>query len=234
MMKGMKKFTKVTALSLVVFMFVLVLGIQSADATATLRLSDGTTIIDVADGSAKDSNPTTGAVTYNDTYGDFSFASVLVSTGVTYPLTGTIDYPVVHMDSVAVTGAGTLDVYFSEIGFGPTGLRPFQSDIGGVAGSSVIGTTYVDGGNALFGTSTTLTTLGAYGPGSFSGTSTDFFNPTDPYSMTTHASITHTSAGQVTSLNLQVAVLPEPISSTLFLVGAGTLGFRRWRKKRAS
>ncbi|UCH45447.1 MAG: hypothetical protein JSV11_01720, partial [Nitrospiraceae bacterium] len=50
MMKGMKKFTKVTALSLVVFMFVLVLGIQSADATAMLKLYDGTYTILVEDG----------------------------------------------------------------------------------------------------------------------------------------------------------------------------------------
>ena len=206
-------------------------GVPAAYATATLRLSDGTTTIDVGDGTLKDINPATGAVTYNDTWGDFSFTNVLVSTGVTYPVTGTIDFPVVHVDTVQVSGAGTLDVYFSEVGFGPTGLAPFQSDIGGIAGSSVTGRTYVDGGNALFGTSTLLATLGPYTAGSFSGTSTNYFNPTDPYSLTTRATITHTSAGQVTSLNLQAAVVPEPISSTLFIVGAATLGFRRFRKK---
>ena len=31
-----------------------------------------------------------------------------------------------------------------------------------------------------------------------------------------------------------MAVVPEPISSTLFIVGGATLGFRQWRKRRAS
>lgn len=34
-----------------------------------------------------------------------------------------------------------------------------------------------------------------------------------------------------TFANAQVSVVPEPISSTLFLVGAATLGFRRFRRK---
>ena len=198
-------------------------------ALATLKLDDGSTIITIADGSAKDTNPLTGAITYNDTYGDFSFTSVLVSTGVTYPVVGTIDYPIVHLDTVTVSGAGTLDIYFSEVGFGPTGSAPFQSDFGGIAGNTVSGSTYVDGGNALFGTSTLLGTFGPYS-GSFSGTDTDYLNPTEPYSLTTIATITHT-ADQVTSLNLQVAVVPEPISSTLFIVGGVALGFRQYRKK---
>ena len=30
---------------------------------------------------------------------------------------------------------------------------------------------------------------------------------------------------------LQVSVAPEPISSTLFVIGAATMGFRRFRKQ---
>jgi len=225
---------KLVGIAILFLSLFMLLNTQSAHALATLRLSDGNTIIDVGDNTAKDSNPTIGAVTYNDIYGDFSFASVLVSTGVTYPLTGTIDYPVVHMDTLQVSGAGTLDVYFSEVGFGPTDLRPFVSDIGGIAGYSVTGTTYVDGGNTLFGTSTTLSTLGPYNAGSFHDTSTDFFNPNEPYSMTTRTTITHNNAAQVTSLNLQISVLPEPVSSTLFVIGGALLGFRRFRKMKKS
>ena len=183
---------------------------------ATLRLISGNTIILIEDRSAKDTNPVAGAVTYNDSYGDLSFASVLVSTGVTYPVIGEIDYPLLHLDTAEVSGAGTLDICFSEVGFGPAGLKPFQSGIGGIAGDSVDGLTYVDGTNALFGTSTVLSTFGSY-TGSFSGTDTTFFDPTEPYSLTTKATITHTSAAQVTSLNLQAAVVPEPLSSTLLL-----------------
>ena len=175
MKKGMTRYLAILLmLALCIF-----ISVESAHATATLRLYDGTTDIYVADGSAKDLNPATGAVTYNDTYGDFSFASVLVSTGVTYPITGLIDYPVVHLSSLQVSGAGTLDVYFSEMGFGPTDLRPFQSDIGGIAGNSVTGRTYVDGNNALFGTTTMLATFGPYSAGSFSSSSTSSFNPTN-------------------------------------------------------
>ena len=39
------------------------------------------------------------------------------------------------------------------------------------------------------------------------------------------------STGELYWDNVNVAVAPEPISSTLFLVGGATLGFRRFRKK---
>jgi len=35
-------------------------------------------------------------------------------------------------------------------------------------------------------------------------------------------------------LDHSTAVVPEPVSTTLFLVGSATLGFRQWRKKRAA
>ncbi|UCD35806.1 MAG: PEP-CTERM sorting domain-containing protein, partial [Nitrospiraceae bacterium] len=38
--------------------------------------------------------------------------------------------------------------------------------------------------------------------------------------------------GMIDNIHVTTTVVPEPISSTLFLVGAATLGYRRFRKKR--
>lgn len=64
----------------------------------------------------------------------------------------------------------------------------------------------------------------------YSGTTNAYGLTNSNYSITQEAIITHTAGGQNSSFNYVVNVVPEPISSTLFLVGAATLGFRRFRK----
>jgi hypothetical protein len=239
MMKGMKKFTKVTALSFIVFMFVLVLGIQSADATAALKFTDNLsntiTIYDTIDGAGGDSNTASGVVTWVGTLGVFD---INVTTGSTYPTLGSTTSPQLDLNNLTINtlGSGTLTVEFSEIGFGPISALLAITTVGGTSDGTTSFNSYY--GTTLFDTSNTLGTLGPYVAGSpdapFGGITNSSFSPSGTYSLTSKATITHSGAGENTSFNLNVNVVPEPISSTLFLVGAGTLGFRRWRKKRTT
>ena len=233
-MKGMKKFTKVTALSLVVFMFVLVLGIQSADATATIFLDDnaGNTVTIVDEGTG-DTLAGWGQVGYN---GPLGIWTVNVTNGFTYPLLGTQTDAQMHLNSVDVSSStgGTLDIWFSEINYGPLTLPGVETQASVTTAGTTSFTSYLDNTNTIFGTGNTIGSLGPYSNGSFAGSTTTAITASNPYSLTTYASITHGSGTNITSFDMELNVVPEPISSTLFLVGAGTLGFRRWRKKRAS
>ena len=238
-MKGMKKFTKVTALSLVVFMFVLVLGIQSAEALATLRLSDGTTTFDVADGSGLDSNSAAGAVTYVGAVGSVWWLNV--TTGITYPALGGSGSPQMDLSDVSMTNSGpsTLTISFSQDNFSlASSSAEFVSTVGGATDGTANFDTYFDNGNNLFAQTIAVGTLGPYVAGTpdspFSGATNASGSTDSQYSITQVATITHNASGENSSFNYVVNVVPEPISSTLFIIGGATLGFRRWRKKKIS
>ena len=242
MMKGMKKFTKVTALSLVVFMFVLVLGIQSAHAqsgTPSILLWDGngdinTTSILIADGGTNDTSGLTNVVTYSGTYGVFS---VVVSSGVQ---SGSDLLPVLGLNTFEVTtstSGGTLYAWFSNTGFGPA-PTPAGFDMSGslssITGSGTVDFySYTDNSNTLFGEGNLLGSLGTYSMVDSGSTSGSAGSLSNPYSLTTKTVVT-LAASSTMQTTANVAIVPEPISSTLFIVGGATLGFRRWRKKRTT
>lgn len=46
--------------------------------------------------------------------------------------------------------------------------------------------------------------------------------------------VTLPSGAVISSTTFSPSVVPEPVSSTLFLVGAGSLGFRQWRNRKAA
>ena len=226
MKKGNK--LKLVGIAMLFFGVIMLFNIQTANATATLRLQDVNGYLDIVDGGIYDSNTTAGVVTYSG--GFDSIWTVNVTTGITYPVLGSLSYPELDLNSVNVSSSagGTLDIYFSETGFGTTG----NTQIGGVTGGTVTGYTYLDNGNNLFGTTTLLGTLGP-NTNSFSGTTTTSLDPSDPYSLTNKATITH-SGSDVTSFNLTTVVVPEPVSYTLFVVGGALLGFMRFRKTKKS
>jgi hypothetical protein len=126
------------------------------------------------------------------------------------------------------TAGGTLIIKWSDDGFGPTVGNAFAS-IGGTSGGTVKYDTYADAGNAIFGTTTPLTTQ-SFGAGSFSGDAggPDLAAQGSPYSLTQVITITHTGKA-TTSLN---AVLTVPDGGmTLMLLGSGLTALSLLRRK---
>mgnify|MGYP001259478315 CR=1 FL=1 len=201
---------------------------RQADATPTLSISDGSTTVTVVDNGVGDFNAVTGGVTFIGTIGNFLLN---VSTGVTYPALGSPANPEMDLNSVDVTsasGGGTLTLKFSVVGFSsPLG---FTAEIGGTigAGGSLSYNTFLSSTNTLFAQTTPLTSLGSFGPGAFSDTTSGIAGGVGPFSLTQVVTLTLPNAGTGTSFDARLAV-PEPAS--LLLLGAGLAGLGIWRRR---
>ena len=219
--------------SSVLLLMILFFSVQ-AHATATIRLWDGigdmnTTSLLIADGSGLDTSSASGVVTYSGTYGVFN---ILVSTGIQI---GTNSYPVLGLNTFEVnSGEGTLYAWFSNTGFGPTS-SPAGYDMSGslssIQGSATVNfDSYIDNTNALFGEGILLANLGPYTSTDSGTASGSIASLSNPYSLTTKTTV-NMDAGSMMQTTANVAIVPEPVSSTLFIIGGATLGFRRLRKK---
>lgn len=213
----------------------LVLAMAHVASAGSLRLSDngGVTWVTITDNTPGDISPSLGAITFNGAVGNFN---INVTTGISKPILGGTNDPVMDLNSVNVSGSGpgTLTIQFTDVDFG-SALHPgFITLVGGTTSGTVAVASYYDLGNATFATTSLLSDLGTFGPGAYSGTgSTDVGPLPGPYSLTLMATITHTAAGQVTSFDLLLHPNPEP--STLALMGAaGVLGFVAVRRRRRS
>ena len=200
---------------------VLALGMQPAQAVPlSIRLTDGTNTVTCADGDTCDGSPADGVVSYVGTVGSWT---VGVTTGLTYPVSGTIDHAKLHLTNVSVSGGtGDLHVLASGAGYlGPIsgGLSPMGVAVGGVTAGTVSANYYLDTSNTLFGTGTLIDSLGPLGPGAISASGGSVVASATPFSLTIDAAIHHDSASETTSIDAQI---PEP--SLLALMGAGLLG----------
>jgi hypothetical protein len=202
----MNSFLKRIALPAVI-LFALV---GSSYAIPTISLSDGITTVIVADGSALDSSPLPGMATWSGNLGVW-FLNVTTGTSGGTTANPTMDIKSVNASSIA---GGTMVVYFSDIGFGPS-LGVVGVATGGTSAGTFQFATYSDVGNGLF-TMTTPLTSQSFGVGAFSSdVSANFASPA-PYSLTEVATITH-AAGGVTSFNSSFHV-PDG-GSTFMLLG---------------
>ena len=180
---------------------------SGAQATAVLTLFDGT-IADtkiITDGSALDSNPADGVITFIGTVGHNW--TINVSTGLSDSPSG------IDLNSIDRSlGAGFLTLTYTDVGFTLGSSATMM--IGGTAGGTVDNT-------AIVGL-TPIHTFTDLGPGAFSDT---FTSAISPYlnALTEIVTIEHFAAG-VTSFDASLNTSAVPLPPSALLLGSGLLG----------
>ena len=206
--------------------------LSQANAIPMLRLttSDGGNVT-VADGGAGDlSGAGDGVVIFSGALGSWVWN---IASGFSKPALGSALNPELDLNSVNLSSAGaggTVNIWLTDTDFSPrASLTSLMASIGGTTSGEVTYRTFMDAGNAAFGTTTELTSMNSLG-GAFSSTASGLLSSAGPYSLTMLVSITHAASGlpQISSFDAAVKV-PEP--GSLVLLGTGLLlaGFV-WRR----
>jgi hypothetical protein len=234
--RSIKTFRAFLVVSAVLLLLVGVHSTSYADAAYfELRLSDGVNTVTVLDGSAADSSGGAGifdgVISYIGPVG-LNWA-LNVTTGITYPTLGSTSVPSIDLNSVNLSslGAGTLTLHASALNFTAVPLSA-RVDVGGTTDGTVTLKEFYNNSNVYLG-GTQFASLGPFSGGvgsAFSGSGNGFVpGPTAPYSLTTEAEISHTGAGQLTSFNVSLTTVPEPLS--FIFLGCSLLGIVAFRKK---
>ena len=203
---------------------------QMANATPTLIVWAGGSPLTITDGGVGDVNPATGQITWIGSIGDWTFN---VDTGTTYPIIGTLAFPQLDLNVNATSdgAGGTIWIYFSADGFGPSSGTS-QLSVGGTTAGTVSAGGWGGTSNSLFDmtASNLLANLGPLGGPAFSG---DVLggNVTNggPYSLTEVIEITHSGAGMTT---VDAALSVPDGGTTAMLVGFGLLGLSAISRRR--
>ncbi len=206
-------------------------AIKIFDGTSTLIIEDQDFIPDP--GRPADGHADPGVVVFMGSLGIWTFQ---LTSGISKPTVGSETEPIMELHDVSLSSkgsGGTLEIWFSETGFGPTGLVA-ESAIGGVADGKVTYETF-KGGPTLFDDSVLLSSLsstaGAFGGLGFAGIG----DPTGPYSLTQKVTITHKggSAAKLTSFDARLEVSPGVSvpdgGMTLSLLGLALMGLAGFR-----
>jgi len=209
----MKK--RVNVLATGALLGVLALVCTPAYATIEIKITDGTTSVDVLDGSALDSCPAANCVTFNGAIGDWNVnVDTGTSMGASAPNIMDLNFNGHHTASATST---TLTITLSDNGFIPASPG-FTDLVNGnqTAGGTTTATLFGGNSNTKFDTTqkigsvltfTTATISAADGGSAATSVS--------PYSLTQVLTLTYgTAAGQTTG-DWAVQGVPEPASVTL-------------------
>jgi hypothetical protein len=211
-------------------------SVATAEGALVLRLSSGGDVVEIEDGSAGDSNPIVGAVTFIGDVGNFT---ANVSTGFSKPLLpSSPNYAEMDLNSVNVSSqaGGTLVIELTDTDFEPTDPGSFIGNVGGTTQGNASFDAYKNDSNVEFDTANAEAELhlGPFvgAPGNttaFSQSTSDTHGALGAYSMTLVATIVHAGAAN-TSFDFEVVNVPEPATLALFaigLLGAGAAARRR-------
>lgn len=195
----------------------IVMAAPSAEAALMMRIDDLSTAgIDVE---ISDTNGD-GLLAYAGSVGTWTSFSGGVGTQVM----GTPDFDAMDLFSLDISGsAGTLVVSLTDTDFMRTSSQ-FTAGVGGTTMGSVSVATYLSTSNTAFDTSMLLSSLGDFTAGElppgggFADGDSQQIDVDSPYAITMVATITHSGAGQVSSLDYNIKI-PEP--GPLALLGIG-------------
>lgn len=212
-------------------------------AAFSMKLSDGSTTVNVNDGAGNDLDPAAGGVTWIGAIGLFDFN---IGAGTSMPLTGAATAPEMHLTGSVRSRStgGEMTMWLTQTGFTdtPMGLdaAAFLSSIGGVANGIVSMETWVGLTNGAFQQSVLLSDFDG-------GTFEDAFSAADSsaptalgslYSLTMIVKVKHGSpegtATRVTSsFDAQLEALPEPSMVAMWagMGGCAALGAVIRRRK---
>jgi hypothetical protein len=129
----MKKFVFLLSTLLLVFLVA-----SSAQAIATLQLSDGSNTVTIVDQGPGDGSNILGVVSFNGGLPSSSW-TVNITTGITKPVIGDVANPSLDLNSVNVSGggAGTLTILFSDNNFAAPTIGMWNTAIGGTTNGTL-------------------------------------------------------------------------------------------------
>ena len=221
----MKTFFKYIVLAAAITAFA---GMARATPTLMLWTAD-TGFLTINDNGVGDTaNTVNGAISFTGSLGHFTFNVVAA---VSYPVTGTLESPVLDISFLTVSDAtgGMLKILFSDNGFGPTAGVNATADLSGTTPGSVSYKAFGGATNTQFDASHLL----CAGPftGSFAADIVGAaINNGGPYSLTSVITITQSGAGKVSSGDIMLSV-PDG-GTTALLVGLGLLVMSAFARRR--
>lgn len=208
--------------------FAVVLGLsQSARAATLIAIDDPSTVgVDL--------------ILNDDDFDRFVQTGTLTSADGFLSAAGQGDPAAMRMDLGALMGsfgdAQSLGLYFTQTDFSGVGTA-FSSIIGGTTGGVAYAAFY-DPSNAPFGLANLIGTVGTFGAGEFSFTTSEGGVGGASFSMTQVVGVTHPGDVQLdfthflASVQVVPTAVPEPATMALFGLGLAASGIARRRARR--